>query len=519
METLTVCHKSLAPARAMAAFQLKDLPAPYWDAEFTLTCLQGLVNRGVPRLFLVQDVYDEKWLEWLVERGDVDDLVWLSLDEVLERFLPAVEGLVLVAPAIPASYNVATMLAGIKNCLVATPAFAQSYGLLAKLPAGARNNLLDLGDFHWGKDVEAYRWFYDRYFDQLSHRMCAMMDPLDLPLRDYMVEFRVPLFWVSSSYDRDEAAFAEELLLKLPPNIPCLGWPYAPRSQDPGVGEDMGVILVNECAKFEVCSGYETVSRAVSNLSVHSGTTATLQHKSLPPPPLEQKVYVSFIRTDGDGPNFYRECYRSLWDDACHGRFPMGWQQGPTLYDLIPDILDWFYTHATPNDSFVNALTGIGYIHEENYAYLYPPEQRQEIWRDYLRLSQAYRERLGFSCLTTYHEMSPDKLESFCQLGFKGVFANYGRSFITSLHNQTEEVAGVPVFRACLKSEARTVDGVVSDIRKWTPRDRPEFIFVSLSNWLTRLEYAEAVIAQLGPEYVAVTPEQLVGLYWQSKTA
>ena len=79
-------------------------------------------------------------------------------------------------------------------------------------------------------------------------------------------------------------------------------------------------------------------------------------------------------------------------------------------------------------------------------------------------------------------------------------------------------MAGVPVFRACLKSEARTVDGVVSDIRKWTPRGRPEFIFVSLSNWLTRLEYAEAVIAQLGPEYVAVTPEQLVGLYWQSKT-
>ena len=63
------------------------------------------------------------------------------------------------------------------------------------------------------------------------------------------------------------------------------------------------------------------------------------------------------------------------------------------------------------------------------------------------------------------------------------------------------------------------MEGVVADMRKWTPWGRPEFIFVSLSNWLTRLEYAEAVIAHLGPEYVAVIPEQLVGLYWQSKAA
>jgi len=32
---------------------------------------QGLVNRQAPRLFLVQDRYDELWLEWLVERGNV----------------------------------------------------------------------------------------------------------------------------------------------------------------------------------------------------------------------------------------------------------------------------------------------------------------------------------------------------------------------------------------------------------------------------------------------------------------
>ena len=39
--------------------------------------------------------------------------------------------------------------------------------------------------------------------------------------------------------------------------------------------------------------------------------------------------------------------------------------------------------------------------------------------------------------------------------GFRGVFADYNRAFITSLHNQVEEVEGVPVFRACNAGDAR----------------------------------------------------------------
>ena len=422
-------------------------------------------------------------------------VTWLSPNEALDRFLRAVSGLVLVDPAIPASINVATMLAGIKGWLVATPTFAAAHQLAERIAAPIQD-VLDLGAFHWQSDVQAYRWFYGHsgasgpYYHQLSHRMCAMTDPYDLPLRDYMVEFAVPLLWVKQEADAEELALAEEILMRLPPNIPCLGWPYAPCSADEGLGEHRGVILANEFAKFEMYSGYETVSRAVSNLSVHSGTSmppgpaARQQERAGAPPPLANKVYLALIRTDGDGANFYRECYRSLWEDAPHGRFSIAWQQGPMLYDLMPDILDWYYRHATPNDSFVNALTGIGYIHEENYAYRYPPKQRAEIWENYLRLSQAYHERLGFSCLTTYHEMSTERLAALCRIGFQGVFANYDRSFITSLHNQIEELEGVPVFRACNTSDARVpaVTGLVADIRRWTPRQRPAFLYVSLTN-------------------------------------
>jgi hypothetical protein len=514
-QEVTICHKSNPPAKAVYAVHLSDLRERAWETQLTLTCLQGLVNRDAPCLFLVQDKYDDLWLEWLQERGDVEAVHWLAVDEVLRRFAPWVEGVVITDPDIAASINVATMLAGVRNMLVVSPAGVEQGDPYTWLPAGARDNVVDLRTFHWQADVEAYSWFYGTYWDGLSQRMVAMLDPYDIPLRDYMVAFRIPLIWVSSRYGAEEAAFAEGILLKLPPNIPCLGWPQADCSPDRGLGEHKGVILVNEYAKFQVCSGYERVSRAVSNLTVHSGTTAQFQNKSLALPPLEDKVYMSFIRTDGDGPNFYRECYRILWDDPQHGRFPMGWQLGPTMYDLMPDVLDYYYSHATANDYFVNALTGIGYIHEENYAYMYPSERRAEIWQEYLRLSQIYRERMGLAALTTYHEMSRDKLEALCQIGYVGVFANYHRSFITTLHNQVEEVAGVPVFRAC--NQASSVESLVADIREWTPKVRPAFIYVSLTNWLTRMEYVESAIKLLAPEYVAVTPEQLVGLYRESK--
>jgi hypothetical protein len=223
-----------------------------------------------------------------------------------------------------------------------------------------------------------------------------MMDPYDHPLKDYMVAFKIPIFWVKS--DREELAFVEELLMKLPPNIPCLGWPQADNSPDVGLREHRGIILLNEYAKFEVCSGYEMVSRAVSNISVHSGAKpAKCTPVPLSPLSLEDKVYVTLIRTDGDGPNFYRECYRILWDEPEHGTIPVGWQEGPLLNELIPDIMDWFYQHSSPNDTFINALVGVGYIHEENYAYMYPPEQRKAIWDEYIHLSKVYQEERNFS--------------------------------------------------------------------------------------------------------------------------
>ncbi len=66
----------VCPSRSRRRGYLCDAagrPATYgWDLRLTLTCLQGIVNRSQPRLYLVQDNYDRLWLDWLRRRGDVE---------------------------------------------------------------------------------------------------------------------------------------------------------------------------------------------------------------------------------------------------------------------------------------------------------------------------------------------------------------------------------------------------------------------------------------------------------------
>ena len=368
-----VCPKSRPLARTLAVMRLEELTSHSWDMRLTLTCLQGIVNRKQPRLYLIQDRYDELWLDWLKQRGDVDEAEWLDVGQVFGRFLPEVKSMFVTDPAIPASVNVATMLAAVHGGLVATPLTAAQYDLpMGALPDSWKTGM-DLRTFNWKKNIEAYRWVFRELDENLSRQAIAVLDPAATALRDYLVEFKIPVLWISGPQDshsataafEEEKAFARETLMKWPTNIPVFGWPDNGQGEERGIGEWQGVKLFSECGKFEVCSGYDGYSPTVSNLSVHSGTTASLRQAPPAAVKLERsKIYVAFTRSDGDGLNFLRHYYRKLFDDPQHGAVPIGWQVGPTAADTMPDILDYYYKHARPGDCFMNALSGVGYIHE-----------------------------------------------------------------------------------------------------------------------------------------------------------
>ena len=534
-----VCPKSRPPARTIDAIRVDELTTDGWDLRLTLCCLQGIVNRSQPRLYLIHDEYDELWLNWMKQRGDIDRIRWPELREVFDTYLPEVHEAYVIDPAVPATINVATMLAGVRGGLVTTPKLAYIYDLPHGYPLDSWNKGIDLRYMGWKKDIDAYRWFFKQYQQDLSKRAVAILDPHEVAIRDYLVEFKIPVIWVAGPNDAathpsaspdEEKEFARKLLMDWPPNIPCLGWPSSGEDDAThgGLGEPLGVRLVNECAKFQQCSAYDGFAPTVGNLSVHSGTTATF--RQAPPPPLklsEGKVYYSFVRTDGDGWNFQRQYYRKLFDEASHGKVPIGWQIGPTAADVMPDILDYYYQHASAGDCFVNALSGVGYIHEDIYAANYPPEQQEQIFREFVNLSSLYRKKIDASVMATHTEIDSSRMATFAQIeGIRGIFANYGRRLGTTEDNLLTEVRGIPVFRAengwpavglpvTKYSRDTAIWYEINEIKRWAPARRPMFLNICLGNWVTDLGIVEEIAKGLPPEFVAVRPDQLVSLYEQ----
>jgi hypothetical protein len=502
--------------------------------RLTLSCLQGLVNRKLPRIFLAYDRFDEQWLRWLCERGDVKEVRWAGPKEVYAEFLQAATGLVVTDPDLPASVNVATMLAAVEGWLPVAPGLAGTFGSLKAA--------MDLRG-RWKKNVEAYRWFYSKYGERMSRRVCANYDPGQFELRDYFVEFRVPLVWVSHPDDAqrsraalpaEEAQFARELFGGLPANIPCMGWWDHGMGGEEGCGENgpySGLDLASQHGKFQVCTAFDGHARGVGNLSVHSGTSVDFRQKPAPPPPpLADKVYYTYTRTDGDGLNFWRQVYRDLWDQPAHGKVPVGWQLGPTASDLIPDILDYFLKQSTPNDVFVNALTGIGYIREACYLEKLPRAAQEAAWQQYMELSRRYFERMDLSLLTTFEAfdlMRPETLARFAELpGIKAIYRNYHRFKDTTVENATSEVHGVPVFRTMLEGGfslgspeeiRRAAAGIARQIRQFAAARRPAFLHLSLTNWFVDMRVLVEVEKALGPDYIAVRADHLPVLYAEAK--
>ncbi len=527
-----VCPRSSPPAKTLWAVRIDELKQPVH--RLPLACLQGLVNRRQPQIFLAYDRFDQQWLDWLRERGDVKEVCWTTPDELYKTFLAAAKGLVVTDPRVPGTVNVATMLAAVEGWLPVTPALCPEFASLGVA--------MDLRG-RWKKNIEGYRWFYANYGSRMSRRACANYDPGQFELRDYFVEFAIPVVWISHPDDAkhslaaswaDEEPFARELFQRLPANIPCFGWWDAGQGGEEGCGENgpySGVELASKYGKFEVCTAFDGFGRGVGNLSVHSGTMASFRQPPPPSPPaLANKVYYAFTRTDGDGMNFWRQVYRDLWDQPAHGRVPVGWQLGPTGSELIPDILDYFYKHMTPNDVFVNALTGVGYIRESMYLEKLPAADQEAAWEQYMDMSRRYFKRMDLSLLTTFEafQLMPERtLARFTKLpGIKAIYRNYARFPDTTIESAAGELNGVPIFRAVFggggslatPAEIQRVAGqLAKELRQFTPAKRPTFLHVSLTNWFVDMRVLVEAEKALGPDYVAVRPDHLPALYLEAK--
>lgn len=509
-----------------------------------VAALQGLVNRRSPRIYLLNPTnppgYDEVWLRYMQEKGytGAEERV-AAWQELLFRFRDEIEGIIVYDENPPGAVNAAFMLAGLRNGLPATPELAEA----SRLPV-----LMDLRG-RWQRSVNAYRFVRDTYWDHMSHRVLSWIYPIsgNACARDYMVAFNVFSFWVSSYADAEpgsepfeEEAFLNELLADTPGNVPVMGWPM--HGDHKGIPEYTGVRWLSEYGKF--VPGTEFCTNLTIHSAIHPDENAIRWQRppNAAPPELQRdRVYLSVNILDSGDALWYWQLYqRKIWADATRGSVPIGWSMNVALSDTQPLVLQWYCEHATPNDSFFAAISGLGYMNTPVYASRFRAEDRERIWREYVEQTDRYCQRIGLDGVELYNggwsehtPPSPDTFQRFTR-GMKHldyILADLGRHECTGPETANELVDGTAVFHTLTRFQAwsssaevirddmaKANDWLLQEITTNTPKTRPGFMSAMAISWYYYPAWIKDLKEKLPSQYVLVSPPDLARLFRQVKS-
>ena len=499
----TLQPKMPMPARHLYVADVRPLDR---DTRLLLFSLQGLVNRTQPRIYLISDNSDSFWLDTMQKQGHTDAPIPVADPlSLLQMFHSAYQGAVVPDPNIYVCPDVAVCVAGADDLLLATPELAARLNLPIK--TDLRGKFLD--------DAAAMRYVRTELLPRLNPYLGAILSPRVLGSQlDDIIAAKGVCFWVTGPKEAGQSGAnmtaeteeLEALLTQMPLGAVIRGYPWA--GDGSGMGERPGVALFSRFGKMLTASDY------VSNYSVMSGIPLPrLAQKPQPPAPTldRAKVYLALTLSDGDNLSIWRGAARPLFEDPLLGTFPVAFGMGPTLIDVAPPQLEWYYAHMTGNNEFVCDVSGAGYVYPSAWgkALHDQPGVRRRFYHDW---TQDYMARTGMKGLRVMEASQSDLAWVGAEtpnVAFQ--MPDYGYLGEDYAHMTYALPGDQPVFRAgSFGPEARDL---ADQVRAHAGTVRPAFVNVFVSFWGANLSKLKETLTLLGPEYVAVTPSQLNTLY------
>ena len=187
------------------------------DERIALTCLQGLVAREQPRLWLLRPIFEKQdrfWLEQHKAGGYIDG--WeetTDWPELFRRFKGVYRGAVLADPALYRGELLALNVAMCEDLILATPELARRLDLPIQVDLRGRFNTY----------AEGQRWVWSTYKDKFNRFVCDYMYPERLAycVFDYALQWRAPVFWIAGV--RDAYAPGADASEEFSATLPCKG--------------------------------------------------------------------------------------------------------------------------------------------------------------------------------------------------------------------------------------------------------------------------------------------------------
>jgi len=388
--------------------------AASYDESMAVACLQGIVNRDAPRVYVLsrKNHRPEYWKEIMSAKGR-----WLhgktfkplaDLDALVALARPKLKGAVIWDPDVPASVNVATTIAGVEDGVVLSPEYAKKY-----LGAWKLDVLADLRGRFTGKETgskknDAYRWAIREYLRKgrcSAHFLCLYEDAFStrargdigyVLTRDWATRQRAFVYdlspWGDESPGDDpnqrpgtdlatyrmilEATMQQSAARQMTEVTGFFAFgKYSnvrghASTHDPVPTEWETVWLISPYNCYQ-----NTISSDCFNQSLHSQAPWTRLHQRRPAntPKLANKAYVAILMADYDSATPLYSFLPKHWDDPNRGRVPLAWGINPNLIEMYPDIIAYLYETATGDDYFTADASAAGYMNPNRIKQEYLP--------------------------------------------------------------------------------------------------------------------------------------------------
>ena len=330
-----------------------------------LISLQGLANRDGPNLYLVypdtwQFNYSKRLKEWYVNDRGYTFTELESVEAALEQLSHKVKGYVVWDKEVRNSLTVAFTVAGLEDAVVVTE---EQIPLVESLGLEPVEDFR--GTFSGMNDEEIYRWAKERYWDRCSRKHLIWLGGhagkvMKPGVADWGIAQRV--FFQDLSTDPEDIGeynLSKEFLADMGSDALIMGWH--------SYGKDGEGQHVSLCSSFglPVLGLHSNPNISFENqIGFSEGFEFRNNHNVDPDEVIqpEKKVYLAAIQTDSIG--------IGAWLKPGRGEIPYAWEVTMNYSWLVPSLLEFFYSTATPHDLFIGALSGPGYMYPKSV----PPE-------------------------------------------------------------------------------------------------------------------------------------------------
>ena len=378
-----------APEETLVAFPGNLLPGEEMTA---LACLQGFVNAIRPRIVIL----DGDVREWLDEYGFAYTVANReNAYEYIKAFAAdAVAGAVLYSTERNAEYlNLASSVGNTMNAVPLTVELYEKWKAAGiDLPV-----LADLTALPYTKTVDIYRYLYDNYWNQCTHRVLVIQrTDLKYHMRDLASAIGGAVVYLSCAGGDETKLFKQFLGTMTPGESILTGW-YAGQEKD----------LMSVAAQ---CGLSCVPSDFFSNPTVY-GQKQQIQAPSVPDQPaLENKIYIAYFLSDGDNIQYNMHAMRGYWNSnrENRGKVAVNWTISPALVDLAPGMMNYYYKDATDSECFVCGPSGLGYTVPVNTFGDTTGNQfkDKDKFAAYVRLTDRYVQRAGLRVVTIWDNLT-----------------------------------------------------------------------------------------------------------------